>query len=245
MTALQPTAPVTLVVSEVFGPTIQGEGPSTGQRAAFVRLGRCNLYCSWCDTPYTWDWTGRNGTVYDPAKELTTTLVADIVHTLDVMDVPLVVITGGEPMIQRDGVTKLAAMLRTRQPMRIELETNGTRSPWSEIVNMEQVHYNVSPKLSNSGVEESDRYKPKALADLLATHRAIFKFVVAEESDLAEVDAMVMANRIPPSLVWLMPEGRTASTLASRTFLAEAAIERGYNLSGRLHVQLWGDTRGH
>jgi 7-carboxy-7-deazaguanine synthase len=44
-----------LVVSEVFGPTIQGEGPHAGQRAAFVRLGGCNLTCTWCDTAYTWD----------------------------------------------------------------------------------------------------------------------------------------------------------------------------------------------
>ena len=51
-----------LVVAEVFGPTFQGEGPSTGQRAGFVRLGRCNLDCSWCDTPYTWDWER-----FDPA----------------------------------------------------------------------------------------------------------------------------------------------------------------------------------
>lgn len=44
-----------LVVSEVFGPTHQGEGPHAGQLCAFVRLMGCNLSCSWCDTPYTWD----------------------------------------------------------------------------------------------------------------------------------------------------------------------------------------------
>lgn len=54
-----------LVVSEVFGPTFQGEGPSLGRRAGFVRLGRCNLDCSWCDTPNTWDWSR-----FDPAIEL-------------------------------------------------------------------------------------------------------------------------------------------------------------------------------
>ena len=44
-----------LVVAEIFGPTWQGEGPSAGQVAAFVRLGLCNLTCAWCDTAYTWD----------------------------------------------------------------------------------------------------------------------------------------------------------------------------------------------
>ena len=51
-----------LTVSEIFGPTFQGEGPFTGRAAVFLRLGRCNLDCKWCDTPYTWDWKGKNGT---------------------------------------------------------------------------------------------------------------------------------------------------------------------------------------
>src|SRR5262245_52198924 len=66
-----------LVVSEVFGPTWQGEGPSIGRRCGFVRLGRCNLACTWCDTPYTWDWER-----YDPAKELHRRLVTEVVADL-------------------------------------------------------------------------------------------------------------------------------------------------------------------
>src|SRR5437764_321458 len=53
----------TLVVSEVFGPTAQGEGPALGRRCGFVRLGGCNLSCSWCfapDTPVLMaDWTEK------------------------------------------------------------------------------------------------------------------------------------------------------------------------------------------
>ena len=47
--------PDELLVAEIFGPTWQGEGPSAGKVAAFVRLGLCDQACSWCDTPYTWD----------------------------------------------------------------------------------------------------------------------------------------------------------------------------------------------
>jgi len=50
----------TLRVAELFGPTVQGEGPAAGERAAFVRLSGCPLACAWCDTPYTWD-AGRFG----------------------------------------------------------------------------------------------------------------------------------------------------------------------------------------
>ena len=67
-----------LVVAEVFGPTFQGEGPSAGRRAMFLRLGRCNLDCAWCDTPYTWDWSR-----FDPAVELHRRTVDDVMSELD------------------------------------------------------------------------------------------------------------------------------------------------------------------
>ena len=47
-------------INEIFGPTIQGEGKSAGRRVIFIRLSMCNLHCSWCDTPYTWNWEGTN-----------------------------------------------------------------------------------------------------------------------------------------------------------------------------------------
>ena len=69
-----------LVVSEVFGPTVQGEGPSAGRLCGFVRLGRCNLACDFCDTGYTWDWDR-----YDAAVELTEMPVGDVLAKLDSM----------------------------------------------------------------------------------------------------------------------------------------------------------------
>ncbi|MDP9441218.1 MAG: 7-carboxy-7-deazaguanine synthase QueE, partial [Actinomycetota bacterium] len=91
-----------LVVSEVFGPTFQGEGPSIGRRAGFVRLGRCNLACTFCDTPYTWRWED-----HDPAAELTRRNVAGVVADLEGMGVELVVVTGGEPLLQQRHLTGL------------------------------------------------------------------------------------------------------------------------------------------
>jgi hypothetical protein len=64
-----------LTVSEIFGPTWQGEGPTLGRLCTFIRLGACNLTCGanggWkCDANYTWDWTGITGTKFDPKVEL-------------------------------------------------------------------------------------------------------------------------------------------------------------------------------
>jgi organic radical activating enzyme len=92
----QQPPPGCLWVAELFGPTWQGEGPSAGQRAVFVRLSGCNLDCRWCDTPYTWDWSR-----YDPAEQSRVMTCDAIRDWALAQDVDLVVVTGGEPLIQQ------------------------------------------------------------------------------------------------------------------------------------------------
>jgi len=58
-------------------------------------LGRCNLDCAWCDTPFTWDWAGKNGTVYDPTVELRRMPVGQVADTMNAMGVKLVVVSCG------------------------------------------------------------------------------------------------------------------------------------------------------
>ena len=224
---------MTLVVSEVFGPTWQGEGPSLGRTAAFVRLGRCNLACTWCDTPYTWDWSR-----FDASVELAELSVDDVVARVDAMGpVELLVVTGGEPLLQQSRLVPLLQAARGRG-LRVEIETAGTLAPSAEVVELVDA-FNVSPKLANSGNPVERRWKPEVLAALQATGKAAFKFVVRDAAELDEVAAFGVAP------VWVMPEGTDAETLTRRMReLAEPVLARGWNLSPRLHVHLWGDRRG-
>src|SRR4029077_1876553 len=103
--------------------------------------------------------------------------------------------------------------------------------------------WNVSPKLANAAVKRDRRFRPDVLRTFAATGRAVFKFVVASVGDLDEVAEMVAECSL--SEVWIMPEGRDPGTVSARLQgLAPAVLERGWNLSSRLHVLLWGDARG-
>jgi 7-carboxy-7-deazaguanine synthase len=228
--------PAELIVSEVFGPTFQGEGPSLGRRAGFVRLGRCNLDCTWCDTPYTWDWEN-----YDPAVELRRTPVVDVVAQLEQMVPDLVVITGGEPLLQQRGLVPLLTACADRG-WPVEVETNGSLAPRPELVALVR-QWNVSPKLANSGVSPEKRLRADALAALSGTGNAVFKFVAVTVEDLDEIATLVDAHDLSP--VWIMPEGTDPEALVARAKeLAGPVLSRGWNFTPRLHVLLWGDERG-
>jgi len=224
-----------LVVNECFGPTLQGEGPSTGRRCGFVRLGRCNQACAWCDEPQTWAWDR-----FDQATELHEMPVDDVLAALDDMGVDMVVVTGGEPLLQQRALEALLNGLKARGS-RIEIETAGTIAPAMADGVVDQ--WNVSPKLANSGNELARRYKPEVLRAFEGTGRAVFKFVVCDAADLEEVDGMVRECGLTD--IWIMPEGTDAATLEKRSAaLADDVVKRGWNLSTRLHILLWGDTRG-
>lgn len=224
-----------LVVSEVFGPTFQGEGPSLGRRCGFIRLGRCDLACSWCDTSYTWDWER-----HDPAIELTRMPVEEVVDRIRAMGVDRVVVTGGEPLIQQQALESLLRSLG-EEGCAVEIETAGHHEPRfpAELVD----RFNVSPKLAHSGNPHERRLRPDALRALEATGRASFKFVVRNAVDLDEVASIVDECRLGD--VWIMPEGTDLSTvIAGMQALAEPVLARGWNLTTRAHILVWGDRRG-
>ena len=218
-------------MSEWFGPTIQGEGPSAGRIASFLRLANCNLTCSWCDSKYTWDWEN-----YDRSKEIKKVFLDEMLEIVDSLEGNLVV-TGGEPLAQHRA---LAALMRARPDRVWEVETNGTKKLgdtaglWDLVVS--------SPKV----IPSADQGPMAHRIDESILEVAQFKFVVHDAADLAAVQQFVTKHDLPSERVWLMPEGVTPEALSEKTpFVIQAAVDNGFNFSSRLHVYGWYDVRGH
>lgn len=232
-----------VVISEVFGPTFQGEGRSIGMRCGFVRFGRCNLDCgrgpgaSWhCDTPFTWDWER-----FDPATELRRASVDEIIAELEPMKIERVVVTGGEPLLQQSGLVELVDAV-TAKGWSVEIETNGTIEPTPRLGRVVD-QFNVSLKMANSGVSPERALCSRSIAALRATGRAVFKFVVASIDELDAVHDVVTTHQLDD--VWIMPAGTSAAeVVAVSRAIADEVLERGWNMTTRLHVLLWGDERG-
>ncbi|MEN0019699.1 MAG: 7-carboxy-7-deazaguanine synthase QueE [Planctomycetota bacterium] len=229
-------------IAETFV-SVQGEGKLTGVPSWFCRVSGCNLRCTWCDTPYaSWSPEGDARTVEDLVAEASGSGVGHAV------------LTGGEPMLF-DAVGTLAAELRARG-MHITIETAGTihRDFACDLLSL-------SPKLANSTPAAGDARDPAGvwrerheqrrlpmdtLRALLADYpERQLKFVIASESDLPEIESLVAAlGDLAPSDVMLMPEGVTVPDRAQTEWVTRACVERGWRYCPRLHIELFGDTRG-
>lgn len=234
-----------LAEPEIFA-SLQGEGASAGKPCAFIRLSRCNLACQWCDTPYTWHFAGddrphRGGETYDRKANQVTLSEREAASRIAALGKPRLVITGGEPLLQAPALARMLALL---PGMVVEIETNGTVAPPPVLDTLVQ-QYNVSPKLAHSGNPADLALLPERLRHWAAEPRAYLKFVVAQPSDVEEVLALAERYAIPRHRIFLMAEGTDARTLAAREqWLGELCLVHNLTLSKRLHIELYGDTRG-
>lgn len=162
----------TYPVIEIFGPTIQGEGPDAGLTCSFIRVGGCDYRCSWCDSMYAVD----PAEVKAHAEKLT---AAEIVDRLPVA--PMVVISGGNPALLELG--PLVARIQDAG-MRVSVETQGSRwKPWLAMVDQ----LVVSPKPPSSDMV-SEEHEAETAGFFAALARqdgatAAIKIVVGSATD--------------------------------------------------------------
>jgi 7-carboxy-7-deazaguanine synthase len=149
-----------LTVFEIY-PSIQGESTHAGRPCVFVRLAACDLRCAWCDTPYAF--TGGQKMTVD-----------EVVARVADLRVPLVELTGGEPLLQKDAVPLMARLIDAGHE--VLLETGGHLSV-AEVP--EAVVRIVDVKCPGSG-EASKMHWPNL--DRLRPHDEV-KFVLKDRAD--------------------------------------------------------------
>jgi 7-carboxy-7-deazaguanine synthase len=228
-----------LIISEIFGPTVQGEGALVGRPTVFVRTGGCDYRCSWCDTLYAVekkyknDWhTLSTEDVWEQIVELSPTPI-------------LITLSGGNPALM-----DFAALIAMGHEAgyTFALETQGSiAKPW-----FAQLDYlTLSPKPPSSGMVTKWDLFENCLA-LAATPEAIsIKLVIADDADFTW--AYELQQRYPDYSYYLQPcnleadESTIDQGLASTRELIDRVIKVGWHQATvlpQLHNLLWGNQRG-
>lgn len=204
-----------LKVCEIFV-SIQGEGEVVGMLSNFIRLFGCNLHCNWCNSKYA-------------LEEGTEMEIDEVIAKLD-KSVPLVTITGGEPLLQQTAIADL--LWKTKARFNYIIETNGTILP-NYILQNHPIIWAVSPKLSNSGCVSELNFPPK-----LASY---FKFVISDYKDLFEMIEYCAWRRIPLEKVIVQP-----SSMEFAQPLADWIVDNRFPVRfiPQIHKWLWCGRRG-
>ncbi|MEY2474557.1 MAG: 7-carboxy-7-deazaguanine synthase, partial [Actinomycetota bacterium] len=225
-------------VSEIFGPTIQGEGELVGRPTVFVRTGGCDYRCSWCDTMYAVlpkyrsDWT-----------RMSTDAVLGAVNALSRGPI-LVTLSGGNPAMHELG----ALIARGHEEgFTFAVETQGSLAPaWFSDVDF----LTLSPKGPSSGEDTNWERLDHCVASAGPSTTTTLKVVVIDDDDL--IYARRVRDRFPDLPFYLQvgnPAPDAADTdalMASFRRLAEQLAQRGWydmRLLPQLHVLAWGSER--
>ena len=149
-----------LKINEIYA-SIQGESSHTGLPCIFIRLTGCNLRCLWCDTAYAF-YAGNDLTIEETLQKV------------DTFGLPLVEITGGEPLLQEDVYPLMEALLK--KGYRVMLETSGAL-PIDKVP--QRVIKILDIKCPGSGEEKKNHLEN---LKLLSPHDEV-KFVLLDRAD--------------------------------------------------------------
>lgn len=242
-------------VSELFGPTYQGEGLDIGKPCFFIRLQHCPVKCPGCDTHYTWDGTETG------EKKLFSEITDWAWKWVDDYPGSGIVLSGGEPLIHyRNGDFKslLLFLKRTIRVKWISIETSGyVGKKFNEELLVEFLaHFDtitISPKITpclHGIISDEDMLLTQPVLKRffrISLSQCCYKFVVRDQADVEAVlrwDA-IYRWRHEPHPIYLMPYGiHRDEVLKSCEFLLPICAKYGFAVSPRLHTILWDSRRG-
>lgn len=234
-------------VSEIFGPTIQGEGVLIGLPTVFVRSGGCDYRCSWCDSLHAVESRFR-----DEWRSMSTDEVFAEVIRLSGGKPVMVSLSGGNPAIQPFG--ELIERGHA-EGYRFALETQGSiAKEWFADLDV----LVLSPKPPSSAMETDWAAFDACLRMSEGRPQTVLKIVVFDEADYAY--AKVASVRYPQLPVYLQPGNHTPPSpdeedsyvdldgLTERMlWLVDRVTEDRWfeaRVLPQLHVMLWGNKRG-
>lgn len=227
-------------VAEFFCDTIQGEN-FVGQPAAFLRVQGCTQSCVWCDTREVW----RFGNPYTFDELYVLIQSADLVRKFK--EGQHLVLTGGSPVLQQDRLVPFIDGFIHRFGFKpfIEIENECTLMPSEELIAFVDL-WNNSPKLNSSGNRLTLRYQPEILRKIASLKNSWFKFVVSDQNDWDEIDAMFLQPHIiRRDQIVLMPLGATrAELIENREKVIDIAIRYNVRYSTREHIVVWDKRTG-
>lgn len=212
--------------------SIDGEGPTAGELATFIRFGGCNLACSWCDTKYS---IAKNIKGEVMTKE-------DIYVFIKENGTKNVTLTGGEPLIQED-IEELISFLSKDMELLIHIETNGSIPiyQYNKIKNLNNVSFIVDYKLPSSEMEKT--MDLKNLEEV--TLKDVYKFVIGSRVDLERAKELVdYYNLTEKTLVYFSPITSTIEAVEIVEFMKNNKMNN-IRLQIQLHKIIWSPkTRG-
>lgn len=234
----------TLPVVEVFGPTIQGEGPHAGRPVTFVRLGGCDFRCAWCDSPHAVDPEQVRA-----AQRLTPAQTAALVAEHETGTPLPVVLSGGNPALHPD--RRALPLIDLLRPRPVHVETQGTI--WRDWLHAAD-QLVISPKPPSAGMGDTLPALRRFLRNPHPDQPAALKVVVFDHHDLAYLRQVVRVaadyhRPVYASAGTSQHPPDTIQTLADRyRWLCEQVAADPY-LAGvaalpQLHVIAWGHARG-
>jgi 7-carboxy-7-deazaguanine synthase len=204
--------------------SIDGEGPTAGELATFIRFQGCNLRCSWCDTKYSWEQESTN-------EKLSAKEIYDYIKKVESNNVTL---TGGEPLIQ-EGIDELLKLLNDDESLSVHIETNGSVDikPFKE--KYKNLIFIVDYKLPLSKMTD--------LMNLTNLHsvgeKDVYKFVVGSNEDLNIAYKIIDEyNLVSKCLVYFSPVLGKIELEEIVDFLKEKKLN-GVRLQVQLHKIVW------
>lgn len=234
---------------EIFGPTIQGEGMVIGQKTMFVRTAGCDYSCSWCDSAFTWDGSGK-----DLIKQMNAEEIWQELKSLGGDGFSFVTISGGNPALFKN-LSYLIDILKANN-IKVGLETQGSRwQDWFLDIN----ELTISPKPPSSGMETDFKVLDMIIKKLNEEQNngvTSIKVVIFDDEDFEY--ARKVHIRYPNIAFFLQVGNKDVQTtenekliynlLREYEILTEKVINdnqfRDVKVLPQLHTLLWGNKRG-